>query len=245
MRRFFVSDVHLSPSSRDRTERFARFLRSLTPRSDELYLLGDVFDYWIGPGHLRLDDYGDVLDLLRETTSRGVRVRCIVGNRDYLLCRGFERRTGVTLLGREAEIAVEGRRCLLTHGDFLYNRNSRYVRYRRVMDLPVVRAGVERIPPSMGGGIAKIFRAALGDRSAMSKKGYGWRLDRLLAPTKTIFARGIDTLICGHVHQPCHRTIETAGGRRQLLILGSWHGPAVYAVCEGGRFDLRSEGGGL
>ena len=89
MRRIFLSDVHLSPREPARTERLIRFLRHEAPHADEIYILGDLFDYWIGPKHLRLPDYREALDALAQA-ARTTKVFFLLGNRDFYMSRGLE-----------------------------------------------------------------------------------------------------------------------------------------------------------
>ena len=104
-RTLFVSDVHLRPAEPGRNLAFLEFLRL---ECDELYLVGDLFDYWIGPKHLKTADYRPELEALREKAARS-KVYFLHGNRDYFVDGAFERATGVRVLGDRARVQVDGR----------------------------------------------------------------------------------------------------------------------------------------
>jgi len=107
MRRVFLSDVHLSPRQPECSARFVRFLEREAGRTDEFYILGDLFDYWIGPKHLDRPDYREALEALGRVTRGGRRVVILLGNRDFYMRRGFSEATGV-LGGRARTNLVRG-----------------------------------------------------------------------------------------------------------------------------------------
>jgi len=128
-RTLFVSDVHLRPNDPGNHRPFFRFLEE---DCAALYVVGDLFDYWIGPKHLKGPDYREVFEALRKKAERA-KVFFIKGNRDYLVDGKFEKATGMTVLGDRARIDVRGRTVLLAHGDFVYNTNPKYAAYRTLM----------------------------------------------------------------------------------------------------------------
>jgi UDP-2,3-diacylglucosamine hydrolase len=224
----FAGDVHLRPGDADAARRFFAFVESRRPL-DRLVLLGDFFDYWIGPRHLKGGDYGEALAALRRLTRSGVEVDFIHGNRDYFVEESFERATGVRVAGAEASYRLGGREVLCAHGDFIYNRNPKYTAYRRLMKFGAVRAAVLSIPAPVGKSLARGFRGV----SRKTTPAYLWSDADLLKGAEAHFERGVDVLICGHIHRPTHLHCERHGRRRDLYVVGDWDGTGDWVGFDG------------
>ena len=129
MSRVFVSDVHLDASAPDAAEQFFAFLDTYAANAEALYILGDLFEVWVG------DDDPDpekrrVVSALRKLTDRGVACFVIHGNRDFLLGRQFCDDAGVRLLPDPIVIELDGERVLVTHGDALCTDDHAYQELR-------------------------------------------------------------------------------------------------------------------
>ncbi len=226
-RTIFVSDVHLRPHAPAENRPFLEFLGR---DCDALYIVGDLFDYWIGPKHLASADYRPELEALREKAGRA-KVYFLHGNRDYLVEERFARATGVRILGARARIALDGRTVLLAHGDFIYNRNPKYTAYRRMMDARPVRDLWRAVPAALGKALARGYRRI----SPLTTRPMSWPSEDLLAGARPHFEKGADVLICGHIHQPQHLTTELGGRRRDLYVMGDWCGGTRDYVEHDGR----------
>ncbi|MBI2931044.1 MAG: UDP-2,3-diacylglucosamine diphosphatase [Planctomycetes bacterium] len=231
----FVGDVHLRPGDAAFNAPFLRFLETQRERGlDALIIVGDLFDYWIGPKHLEGDDYREALEALRGLTRAGVRIEFLHGNRDYFVEERFARATGVRVAGRDLRISLGGREVWCTHGDFVYNRNPKYAAYRAVMRFKPLRAAYLAMPACVGKGIARGFRKV----SPRTTPQVRWTREELVEGARPLFERGADVLICGHIHWPSH--IECAHGsrRREIFVLGDWcGGTRDYVEWDG--VDLR------
>ena len=125
MARLFVSDVHLDASSPQATQQFVDFLRTHAAQAQALYILGDLFEVWVG------DDDPDpekarIVAALRALTGSGVACFVIHGNRDFLLGRRFCDNAGCRLLQDPVVIELDGERVLVTHGDALCTDDHAY-----------------------------------------------------------------------------------------------------------------------
>jgi UDP-2,3-diacylglucosamine hydrolase len=231
-RTLFASDVHLRPNDPPSNRSFFRFLEE---DCAALYLVGDLFDYWIGPKHLRGPDYRDVFEALRRKSERA-KVYFIKGNRDYLVEEKFERSTGTTVLGDRARIELGGRTVLLAHGDFVYNTNPKYAAYRTLMRSKPIEDLWLAIPGVVARRLVRGYRKV----SPMTTPSMSWTPEKLLGRARPLFEAGADVLICGHIHQPQHLA-ETVNGRRcELFILGDWCGGTQdYVEFDGSRFRIR------
>lgn len=224
----FAADIHLRPRSPEHNRPFLDFLEE---ECEALYLLGDVFDYWIGPKHLRSVDYREELEALRKKSSR-CKVFFIHGNRDYFVDEKFARATGVAILGERARLELGGRTVLLAHGDFIYNTNAKYAAYRALMRSRPVADLFLAIPAAAGKALARGFRKV----SKKTTPAVAWSRDDLVARAQPIFDLGNDVLICGHIHAPQQVTVEARERRRDIFILGDWDGGTRdYVEFEEGR----------
>jgi UDP-2,3-diacylglucosamine hydrolase len=228
----FASDVHLRPNDPVWNRCFLDFLEQ---DAEAIYLIGDLFDYWIGSPHLDLPDYRAEIAAIRRR-ARSTPIGFIKGNRDYMVDRRFERALGVRILGDEAWIDVGGRRVALAHGDFIYNVNSKYTAYRRLMKAKPVEALVGQIPALAKVSLARIFRQV----SVRTTPSHAWTESELLDRAEAWFRRGADVLIAGHIHQPAHVRRRGDGRERELFVLGDWCGGTQdYVAWESGEFRLK------
>ncbi|MEP7244276.1 MAG: UDP-2,3-diacylglucosamine diphosphatase, partial [Gammaproteobacteria bacterium] len=129
MARLFVSDVHLDASTPQATEQFVEFLRTRAAHAEALYILGDLFEVWVGDDHVDAEK-ARIEAALRELTSSGVACFVIHGNRDFLLGRQFCDRTGCRLLPDPVILELNGERVLVTHGDALCTDDHSYQELR-------------------------------------------------------------------------------------------------------------------
>lgn len=226
-RTLFVSDVHLRP--RDRAG-YASFFEFLKEDCEALYILGDLFEYWMGPKHLKEDDYPDVLDALKARSQRS-RVYFIHGNRDFLVEEKFASRTGVTVLGDRARISLGGRVSLLCHGDTIYNTNPKYSAYRALSRSKPVGDLWRAVPAAVGkrllGGYRKVSR--------MTTPAASWPAEKIVERARAFLADGAEVLIAGHIHVPQHVSFQLNGRPRDIFILGDWEGGTQDYVDHDGR----------
>ena len=231
-RTLFVSDVHLRAGDPAANRSWARFLGQ---PCDALYVVGDLFDYWIGPKHLAMADYREELAALK-AKSAATPIYFIKGNRDYLVEEKFERATGAKVLGDRARIEVAGRTVLLAHGDFLYNTNPKYTAYRTLMRSRPIEDLWLQLPAFVGRTVVRGFRKV----SPMTTPRYAWSPERLLERARPFFEQGADVLITGHIHQPQHLTMEVKGRRCDLYVMGDWCGGTQdYVEHDGAGFRFQ------
>ena len=112
MHTYFISDLHLTPERPELTRAFFAFMRDLAPSAERLYILGDLFEYWLGDDGSSLIGADEILDVMAET-SKNVECFFIPGNRDFLVRGRFSRRTGFTILADETVVDLYGTPTLL------------------------------------------------------------------------------------------------------------------------------------
>jgi len=212
----FLSDVHLPFESGTITRRFVRYLSSLDPSVvREVFLLGDIFHYWISRSSTIRRAYADVLDALETASRRGITIHFFPGNRDFLLTHGGGPGIpGVTLHPDPEMLTCGERRIYLSHGDELCVGDTAYMRWKKVTRSPFVIALFNHLPES--------WRLRAVDRlsHASREKGTEKTPEIPVELYRRILRRGADVIIHGHLHGPAYRKHEYPPG--EVFVLDAW-----------------------
>ncbi|WP_129138512.1 UDP-2,3-diacylglucosamine diphosphatase [Modicisalibacter coralii] len=219
MTTLLISDLHLHPQAPDIAEGFKRYLTEHAAGADALYILGDLFEAWIG------DDYqGDfeatILDALRRLSDTGTRLYFMHGNRDFLIGEGFAEATGTTLLPDPISIDLGGERVLLMHGDSLCTRDAAYMAFRAKARDPKWQAQILALPVEQRLALAQDLRRQSGE--ANSNKAEDIMDVTPEEVTRVMAEHGVSTLIHGHTHRPAVHALEIAGEPARRIVLGDW-----------------------
>ncbi len=237
-RRLFLADVHCGPDHPERARWLIDMLRAETPHADELYLLGDIFDYWVGPKQLRDPDCRPVLDALRAVVAGGTRVTMVKGNRDFYL-RGFGAATGVQVAphGTWHEVPSESGPVYLAHGDYLEARGDPGFRLQEFFRGRAVEALYTRLPYWASRAGARFYRGVSARRAEdPARRARHVGLDE--ARLRAVYARGVDVIVCGHVHHAAICNRRSAEPGRLLVTLGAWFDGPTWAVEESGHWRI-------
>ena len=216
----FASDVHLSAQRPAQVERFLSFLAGPCRRVDALYLLGDLFDEWLGDDDVR-DPHPRVLAALAALTAAGVSVATVHGNHDFLTGDDFVRRTGCTILDQPALITVYDTPVVVLHGDQLCTRDESYQRWRETFMNPENQRGFLALDFA-----ARTARAAaLRHESATLTR---LKPDDIMDVTEAavddvLRAHNARHMIHGHTHRPQLHTLEIDGKPGMRAVLGDWY----------------------
>jgi len=216
-----LSDLHLAPERPAGADLFLGFLRNRAPAAAALYILGDLFDAWIGDD----DDqppYPAVRTGLRALVASGTPCFLMRGNRDFLLGRTFARDTGCTLLGDPAVAHVAGVRTLLMHGDLLCTDDRPYQRFRRRVRNPIVQRLFLWQPLPRRRAIAADYRR----KSAAAIAAKAQEIMDVNQGTVERFMRRfrVDRLIHGHTHRPADHCFMLRGRSARRIVLADWQG---------------------
>jgi UDP-2,3-diacylglucosamine hydrolase len=231
----FVSDLHLHPSRPRITRLFLEFLAGEARTASHLYILGDLFEAWIGD-----DDpephYREVQEALRELTRAGVRCSFVHGNRDFLVGARFCARTGVELLPDRSIAEVGGQPALLMHGDALCTDDRAYQRLRRVTASPVARRLMLALPLALRRRLAGWARQQ--SRAAQQDKPAAIMDVNPQAVAQALRGAGVTRLIHGHTHRPAiHRfTLDSQPAER--IVLGDWYTQGSVLRIRDAGFEL-------
>lgn len=236
-RYLFVSDVHLDAAAPESQRQFLDFLRTRVAGARTLYILGDLFESWVGD-----DDVGGeraaVLAALRELTASGVACFLLHGNRDFLIGGDFCRVTGCQLLPDPVIAAIGGEPVLLTHGDALCTDDHAYQELRSIVRAPAWQRRFLRLPLPDRQLLANEARA--GSRVHTARAIPKIMDVNTAAVTAAFKAARVRRIIHGHTHRPAVHDALVEGQPVQRIVLGAWYEQGSYLVYENGRYELLS-----
>ena len=235
MARLFVSDVHLDVSAPEATAQFLGFLEAEASGAEALYILGDLFEAWVG------DDDADpgkerVCEGLRALVASGVPCFAMHGNRDFLLGAGFCERSGCELLPDPVIARIEGEQVLLTHGDALCTDDESYQELRSVVRDPGWQQRFLALPRERREILANEVRA--GSRRHTTRTIPTIMDVNAGAVTRAFRATAVRRMIHGHTHRPGVHAHQIDGHGAVRMVLGAWYEQGSYISCEAGSYRL-------
>lgn len=216
----FIADLHLDAARPAVTRAFIEFLQAQAAQAEALYILGDLFEVWIG------DDDDDpeawrVTAALHALVSHGVPVYLQHGNRDLLLGSGFCERSGTTLLDEEVVIDLYGTPTLLLHGDTLCTDDTAYQAFRSTVHDPDYQTAFLARPLAE----RRTIVAGLRQQSREATQGKtATIMDVNQQAVETVMRRhAVRRLIHGHTHRPAIHDLLLDGHAAQRIVLGDWY----------------------
>ncbi len=219
---WFISDLHLSPSTTHTLRQFCQLIQRCKQQAKALYILGDLFDVWIGdddPSPLAKT----VTSQLRLLTHAGVNVYFQAGNRDFLIGEAFAAATGVTLLPDYHVISLSGQPTLLMHGDLLCSDDTRYQQIRQQIRVPEWRERALAKPLWLRKSWARWYRL----RSRFHTRQTDLNIMDVNQNTvqQTMAKFNVTQLIHGHTHRPGFHKITLNGNQSgKRIVLTPWDG---------------------
>jgi UDP-2,3-diacylglucosamine hydrolase len=221
----FVSDLHLDESRPAITAQFERFLEGPAAKAAALYVLGDLFEYWVGDDSLELP-LAERVGLRLQDAAVRCPVYFIHGNRDFLVAERFAEATGVKLLEDPTVLDLCGRRTVLMHGDTLCTDDRAYQAFRKQVRDPTWQASALARPIAERLAIAQDMRA----KSEGAKHGKAMAIMDVASTTveDAFRATGAEVMIHGHTHRPAKHELVVDGAKRTRWVLGDWYERGSY-----------------
>jgi UDP-2,3-diacylglucosamine hydrolase len=220
MTTLFISDLHLEASQPEIGEQFLSFLSGEARAAEALYILGDLFDAWLGD-----DDpnpyYVEMKGALRELTSAGIPVKVMHGNRDFMIGEDFAGETGVSLLADPTVVELYGQQVLLCHGDTLCTDDVHYQQVRMMTRDPGWQAMMsaksieERIAFALQARQESIARG-----ESVSDEIMDVNQDAVIANLRE---HGVDLILHGHTHRPAVHAVDLGDRSATRIVLGDWY----------------------
>lgn len=232
----FIADLHLDPERPETTRLFVDFLAQRARQADALYILGDLFEAWIGDD----DDSPmnrEIIGALRAYTESGTPAFVMRGNRDFLLGEDFARQSNCTLLADPARIDLYGTPTLLMHGDLLCTDDREYMQFREMVRDPRWQSQMLSRPLEERRALAAGMRRA--SREQTDGKPESIMDVNPGAVTAIMTDRQVTRLIHGHTHRPAFHDPGIPGGKAQRIVLGDWYTRGSVLECTQAGCHLR------
>ncbi|MQA39122.1 UDP-2,3-diacylglucosamine diphosphatase [Rugamonas sp. FT29W] len=209
----FISDLHLQPAHPATSEAFFDFLERHARRAQQLYLLGDLFEYWAGDDDISDPLHQQIIAALRRVSDAGVAVYWIAGNRDFLVGPQFAAAAGLTLLPETFVTDIAGQRVVVLHGDAQCTEDIKYMEFRAMVRQPAWQQQFVAMPLAQR-------KAIIAGMRENSRKDQGDKSYEIMDVTpqaiRDVFAAtGADVMIHGHTHRPALHHVD--GKRRYVL----------------------------
>lgn len=220
MATLFIADLHLQTEEPAITAGFLRFLHGEARQADALYILGDLFEAWIGdddPNPL----HREMAVAIKSLVDSGVPCFFIHGNRDFLIGKRFARESGMQLLPEEQVLTLYGRRVLIMHGDTLCTDDPGYLAFRAKVHTPWIQKLFLALPLFIRRRIAQKMRSD--SKAANSSKSMEIMDVNPRAVVEVMEKHQVQWLIHGHTHRPDIHTLSANGGQAHRVVLGAWH----------------------
>jgi UDP-2,3-diacylglucosamine hydrolase len=237
MTTLFISDLHLDDGRPETTVLLQKFLLAEAGDADALYILGDLFEFWLG------DDVPSqsaiaVAKALSNLSANGVPCYFMHGNRDFLLQENYAQQAGMELLPEEHVIELYGERVLLMHGDSLCTDDIAYQQLRAVVRNPAWQQNTLSKTPQ------ERLQMALQMREASAKHTGNKDMSIMDVNQDEVISaferHGVLRLIHGHTHRPATHNLEVNGQSAQRIVLGDWYTQGSVLRVQPGRYELSS-----
>ncbi|NEU08828.1 UDP-2,3-diacylglucosamine diphosphatase [Flavihumibacter sp. R14] len=238
---YFASDFHLGvpdhASSREREDRIIRWLDSIKVNAGELYLLGDVFDFWFEYKTVVPKGYVRLLGKLAELSDAGVRIVMFKGNHDMWMFDYFQKELDIEIISDELVIERQGKVFYLHHGDGLGPGDPGYKILKTVFRSKFCQWLFARLHPNLGMGIAQKWSARSRLASTVEEKFVNADREWLITYSKELLNHShFDYLIFGHRHLPLDIRLDE---KSRYINLGEWINHNSYAVFDGNDLSLQ------
>ncbi|GIK21202.1 MAG: UDP-2,3-diacylglucosamine diphosphatase [Ignavibacteriota bacterium] len=215
----FISDIHLGLQSKEtetKKERLlVKFLEFAEDNCNELFIVGDLFDYWFEYKRVYQKGYFRTLTALQNLTESGIKVHYFIGNHDFFHKDFFENEIGVQLYPEAKEFVLNDKKFFIGHGDGLVKNDLGYNILKKILRNRFIQWMYGLIHPDLG--IAIASRTSKSSRDYTAKKDYGEE-DGLFEAAKNFIDQGNDYVLFGHLHKRCFYNYKQG----TYINLGSW-----------------------
>jgi len=231
----FISDVHLGLQSKEieekKEKRLVKFLNEVAQNSDELFIVGDLYDYWFEYKYVYQKGFYRTLTALKDLTDKGVVVHYFIGNHDFMHCNFFTDEIGTKLYEEAVEFVLNGKKFFIGHGDGLVKNDLGYKILKSILRNKKIQWLYSWLHPDIGVYLAKLTSKSSRDYTA--KKDYG-KVNGLFETAKNKIDNGFDYVLFGHEH--IRKDLSYKNGR--YINLGSWLDAPCYAKYEKNSFEI-------
>ncbi len=231
----FISDIHLGLQSsvieKMKERLLVRFFDYAQENCKELFIVGDLFDYWFEYKKVYQKGFFRTLTALQDLTEKGVKVHYLIGNHDFMHVNFFREEIGTLLYDDPISVDLDGKKFFIGHGDGMVKNDIGYNILKKFMRNKMLQKAYSLIHPDLGVSIAS--RTSKSSRDYTSKKDYGEE-DGLFDAAKVKIDEGYDYVLFGHLHKRCFINYKHG----TYVNLGSWLDAPCYGVFKGDKFEI-------
>lgn len=238
MKLLFISDLHLKAERPDITRAFLHFISETASDADALYLLGDIFEAWIGDD-LPLPEFEPIIAALRSLSNKGCQLYFQHGNRDFLVGDTFLNKIGASLLNEKQLVNLPLGPALLMHGDQLCTDDKDYQEFRSMVRESTWQSAFLAKPINERIAIAKQLRTASQQRA--TEKSDDIMDVNPNAVCNALKESNVELLIHGHTHRPAIHYNQTGDSTGVRVVLGDWDTQLWYLLCDENGLTLVDE----
>ncbi len=220
MKTLFISDLHLEAGRPEIGEQFLAFLEGEARDADTLYILGDLFEFWVGDDDPN-EHYAAMKRAMRALVDSGVPVFFMHGNRDFMIGVDFAHETGVQILADPHPVELHGTSVLLSHGDAMCTDDVEYQQIRAMTRNPEWQAMM--LTKSLAERLAFAAHARTESQSK-NESSNGEIVDvNQDEVVKMIAEHGVEVLLHGHTHRPAVHDVDLGDRKAKRIVLGDWY----------------------
>jgi len=216
----FVSDLHLEADRPEIADQFLRFLETEAQGADALYILGDLFESWVGDDDPN-EHYAWIRQALRKLTRKNIPVFFMHGNRDFMVGATFAEQTGITILDDPSIKEIHGDMVLLSHGDVYCTDDIEYQAVRKMTRDPDWQAMM--LQKSLE------ERVAFAAQARAASLAHGGTINEDITDVNSdaidgaLREAGVSIMLHGHTHRPAVHDLEIDGTPARRIVLGDWY----------------------
>jgi UDP-2,3-diacylglucosamine hydrolase len=237
MRRVFIADAHLRNPEDDNYRLLIQFLRELRGTIKTLYILGDLFEFWIGYRKSVFPHYTPILDCLRELADAGAEIVYFEGNHDFHLGSYFAEVIKATVYPGPATLNIDGHTVYLCHGDQINNKDIGYLTLRFLLHNNLTKALFPQLPPWLVFSLATYLSGR--SKKNHKRRNVRWNYKSIITEfAKNRFEEGCDAVVTAHFHLPFIIN-ECTVKSKTVLSLGDWITQYTYGELLDGKLVLR------
>jgi UDP-2,3-diacylglucosamine hydrolase len=248
----FISDAHLKRSSDERYRQLIHFLNDIKAGKvktffnpgakkiapvyiDNLYIAGDLFDFWFCRKENIYPEFGLIIAKLIELQKAGIRIYLFEGNHDFFMGEYFRDVLGMEVSDEWANLKLDNKNVLIGHGDTADRTNVLYIVFRKILRSRAFYCFQRFIPASILWGIASLGSAV---SKELNKENGDELFEKMTSFALAKLRENYDVVIFGHSHKPIARYIEIAGKEKTFIGLGDWIKHYSFLYYEDGKFNL-------
>ena len=234
-RYLFISDQHLGLQTKeieDKKERsLVRFLEFAENNCDELFLVGDLFDYWFEYKRVYQKGFYRTLTALKDVAEKGIKIHYFIGNHDFLHRDFFSTEFDAIMYEGSLDVLLNGKRFYIAHGDGLVKNDIGYKILKVILRNKFIQKMYSLLHPDIGISIAS--KTSKSSREYTKKKDYG-EVDGMFDAAKKKIDEGFDYVIFGHSHE----RVVTKYNNGVYINLGSWIDNPCYGIFDSNGFEV-------